>query len=186
MQKSNIFIFTSPSGAGEDTIIGELKKKYSFVRLVNTTTRPIRPGETDGVSYNFLSKEEFLKRVDNDEFFEFVEEDNGHLYGVEKKEIDRIISLGGMIIWKLEYRGAIVAKKAYPEVVTIFVDVPIEILAERIRKRDNAGEDHVDARIRLAQGWYENRDKFDYCVKNENGKLQEAVNEISKIIEAHR
>lgn len=183
MPKSKIFVITGPSAAGEDSIIKGLKKDILFEKIVTTTTRAMRPGETDGIEYNFISKKEFENLLGKDEFYEYTEEDGGNLYGVTKGEIQRVLKLGVPIVWKLEYKGAITAKKLFPEnVSTIYLDVPIDIIERRIRARDNASEEYIKGRLEYAKGWYENKDKFDFVVKNEDGKLDKAIESVVNII----
>ena len=85
--KNNIFIISGPSGAGEDSIIEGLKKYFPIERIVTTSTREMRPGESQSDPYWFIAREEFEKRRNNNEFVEWAEQYNGNLYGVTKKEI---------------------------------------------------------------------------------------------------
>jgi guanylate kinase len=181
-QKPKIFIISGPSGAGEDSIIKGLKKHFSVEKVVTTTTREMRIGEAQGNPYYFISKEKFSSGVKNGEFFEYAEEDRGNFYGVTKKEMQRALSSNKPVIWKLDYKGAIAAKKLIPASVTILIDAPLEVIEKRIRRRDIATDEYVKIRLEYAKGWYENRDKFDYSVKNEEGKLDEAVKEVAGII----
>jgi guanylate kinase len=185
MKKSNIFVISGPSGAGEDSVMNGLDKVFSTERVVTTTTRPMRSGESQGKPYYLISRNDFLDKISKGEIFEHVEQDNGNYYGVTKAEIERVSELKRVIFWRMEFNGVIKIKKILPDVITIMLDVPKEVIERRIRKRDNPSEDFLKIRLDYAQGWYENRDKFDYTVKNEDGKLQEAVDVIAEIIRKH-
>lgn len=185
MQKSNIFIISGPSGAGEDSIINGLKEHILFEKIITTITREMRPGEENGKSYHFVSKETFSKMIENDELFEYVEEDRNNFYGVTKKEIERVSDLDRPVIWKIDYKGVINAKRMMPGAIAILLDVPIENIEKRIRQRDDINEEYIQGRLKYAQGWYENRDKFDFFVKNQDGKLEEAIKDVAEIIKKH-
>lgn len=185
MQKSKIFLLSGPSCAGEDSIIGGLRDKLSFELIITTTTREIRPGESQGKPYYFISKEEFRNGINKDEFYEYAKEDRGNFYGVTKKEFERAVNVGKPIIWKVDYQGVLTAKKLFPECIAILIDVDLETVRGRLLKRDNASEEYIKGRLEHARGWYDNKDKFDYVVKNENGKLNEAIEEVEDIIKKY-
>lgn len=183
MQKSNIYILSGPSAAGEDSIIRGLENQINFEKIITTTTREMRPGELQGKSYYFISKEEFKNGIENDEFYEYAEEDRNNFYGVTKKEFERACSAGLPVIWKIDYKGVITGKKLFPEAVAILIDVPLETIEKRIRQRDNLSEEYIKERLTYAEGWYRNKDKFDYIIKNDDGKLEEAIRAVKDIIE---
>jgi len=182
MNKDKLFILSGPSGAGEDTIIAELKKTIDLERVITTTTRAMRVGESQGNPYYFISHEEFAKKIANDEFFEYAEEDNGNFYGVTKLEIDRARNSGKLTIWKIDYQGVITAKKLIPSIKAILIKAPFEMLAQRIKKRDNASNEFIQERLKHAQGWIENEAIFDFIVENLDGKLAIAVEQVTNIL----
>ena len=182
MQKSKIFIISGPSAAGEDSIIKGLREVIDFEKIVTSTTRAMRTGDIMGDPYYFISKNEFTAGIESNEFYEYVQQDGGNYYGVTKKEIERAINSGKPVIWKIEYKGAIKAKNLFPDSVAILIDVPLEVIEKRIRLRDNPTEEYLQTRLEYAKGWYQNKDKFDYSIKNEDGKLSEAIQEVVKII----
>jgi len=179
---NNIFIISGPSGAGEDSIIKGLRDIIPFEKIITSTTREMRPGESQGNPYYFITKKKFKAGIGRGKFYEYAEEDRGNLYGVTKKELDRTLNSGSIIIWKLEYQGAITIKKLMPESVAILIDIPIDVIEARIRRRDNLSEEYIKGRLAYAQGWYDNKDKFDYLIKNEEGKLDEAIQKVAEII----
>lgn len=180
---NNIFIISGPSGAGEDSVIAELKKDLDIEKIVTTTTRMMRPGEIDGRDYYFISKEEFEKGISNGDFFELAKEYNDNFYGVTNSEIERVKKSGKVGIWKIEYKGVIYAKEKIPNIVAIFINAEsLEILEARIRRRDNVTEEYIKERIEYTKEWIKHLDIYDYRVINKENKLDEAVAEIKQII----
>lgn len=186
MTKSNIFIISGPSGAGEDSIINGLQKKFSIERIITTTTREMRAGESQGNPYWFISREEFIMRRDAGEFVEWAEQYNGNLYGVTKTEIERVKSIGKIGTWKIEWKGVITAKKLFPEIPAIFITVSdLKTLEERIRKRDNVSDEYIKERMEYTKEWMQHADIYDYTVVNEDGKLEEVIEQVAEIIRKH-
>jgi len=182
MSHKKIFIITGPSGAGEDSVIEGIQKYFPIEKIITSTTRPIRPREIEGKDYYFLSHEEFKKKIENNDFFEWALEDNGNYYGGEHREIKRVLNSNKIGIWKIDYKGVIQAKKILEDVISIYLHVPIEIIEKRLKNRKIHDTDFIKGRIEYAQGWYKNRDKFDYEVYNEEGKLDETIKKVANII----
>ena len=184
--KTKIFIISGPSGAGEDSIIEGLKKYFEIERVITTTTRPMRPGESPGNPYYFISREEFINRRDKEKFVEWAEQYNGNLYGVTKEEIERVINSGKVGIWKIDWKGVITAKKLYPEIKSIFVTAPdLKILEDRIRRRDGFSEEYIKERMEYTREWMKHKDIYDYTVVNEEGKLNKAIQKTAEIIKQY-
>jgi len=183
MQKSNIFIISGPSGAGEDSIITELEKQLPIERIITTTTRDKRPSENEGVDYYFTSKEDFERRLTSEEFAEHAKQYNGNLYGVTKEELRRVQESGKIGVWKIEYKGVITVKKLHPEIVAILINtMTLKVLEDRIRHRDNVSEEYIKERMEYTKKWLSHKAIYDYAVVNENGKLSQAVKEVVDII----
>ena len=185
-QKSKIFIISGPSGAGEDSIIKGLTDFFEIERIVTTTTRAMRPGESEGSPYYFVSREEFQEKIKNDELAEYAQEYNNNFYGVTKRELERVRNSGKIGIWKIEYKGVITAKKLFPEIKSIYITPPsLEILKQRIMRRDNASEEYVNERMEYTKEWIKHEHIYDFEVVNEDGKLAEAIKKVSEIIKEH-
>lgn len=183
MQKSNIFIISGPSGAGEDSIINGLKKYFSLEKILTTTTRDPREGEINGIHYWFTTEKDFIERKNNGDFVEWAEQYNGKLYGVTKQEIERVKNSGKIGIWKIEYKGVITAKEKFPEIKSIYIAPPsLEILKQRIMRRDNVSEAYVNERMKYTKEWMRHEDIYDYKVVNEENKLDDAIEKVADII----
>ncbi|PHI18277.1 guanylate kinase [Lewinellaceae bacterium SD302] len=145
-----ILIFTAPSGAGKTTVVRHLLKHFPQLGFsVSATTRPPRPGETDGIDYHFLEPEDFTTRIANGEFVEYEEVYPGRFYGTLYSEVERIWALDKTIVFDIEVKGATNLKKFYPEnSLAVFVAPPSkEILFERLRKRSTEDEASLKARF---------------------------------------
>lgn len=184
-KKFQIFIISGPSGAGEDSVIEGLRKYFQIERVVTTTTRKMRPGESQGNPYYFINREGFIKRRDNNEFIEWAEQYNGNLYGVTKEEIERVEKSGKVGIWKIDWKGVITAKKLFPEIPAIFINAPLNILEKRIRKRDDVTEEYIKERTEYTKEWLKHKDIYDYEVINEDGKLNEAIAQTAEIMKKY-
>ncbi len=180
-KKRNVFVISGPSGCGKNTVYDELKKRYpDIAQTVSATTREKRAGETDGVDYYFISKEEFLKRVDNGEFAEYVCY-GGNYYGTLNSEIKRLSDEGKTVVLIIEVNGAENVKKMLPDAVSVFILPPsFEELKRRIIGRGTNSAEDIEKRIEIAQSEMRCKDKYDYCVVNDD--LEACVNSISEII----
>jgi guanylate kinase len=183
MKLDSIVIISGPSGAGEDSIIDGLQEYAQINRIITTSTREMRPGESDGAPYYFVSKEAFEEKIAHDEMIEWAKQYNGNLYGVTRSELERVNALPGIGTWKIEYQGVIAAKKMFPEIRSIFIMADsLEILAERIRSRGNVSEEFIRERMEYTKEWLKHEDIYDYKVINHQGHLDEAIREIVAIL----
>ena len=106
-----IFVISAPSGAGKTTLINRLlESESSFMFSISTTTRHKRKGEADGVHYHFVTKDEFCRMIENDEFVEWAEV-YGNYYGTTKKEVDRIKKTGKIPLFDVDIQGSRNLKK---------------------------------------------------------------------------
>ena len=183
--KGKLFVISGPSGAGEDSIIRGLKEIIAIEKIITTTTREMRVGEVDGVDYHFISEDEFRRRLDAEEFFEYAQQYNDKYYGVTYEEIERVKNCDKVGLWKLDYKGMFNAKKLMPEVKSILISAPLEILEQRIRSRDKVSDKYVEDRMRYTREWMKYRDDYDFEVVNEQGKLAKAIAEVLEIIKSN-
>ena len=176
-----LFVICAPSGAGKTTIIRELFKKIPDIKFsVSATTRQIRPGETEGKDYHFITLDEFNSKKANNEFIE-TEEVHGNYYGTLKSETEPYLKSSSNMIFDVDVKGALAIKKMYPEAVTIFIDVPYDELLRRLKNRNTESDEQIEKRASRIKMEVEMKDKFDFVVDNSKG-LQSAVAEIEKII----
>jgi len=146
----------------------------------------MRPGESQGKPYYFLSREEFEKKIKNNELAEWAEEYNNNLYGVTKKELERVANSGRIGIWKIEYKGVMNVKEKFPEIKSIYIAPPsLEVLQERIRRRNpDVSEEYIRERMNYTQEWIKHENIYDYKVVNEEGKLEKTIEKVAEIIKS--
>jgi guanylate kinase len=147
---------------------------------VSATTRDLRAGERDGVDYWFLSDDDFSRRVDDDEFLEWVSY-VGNRYGTLRSEIDRIRGEGCAPLLELETRGALEVKEKVPGAVTIFVTAPVHELERRLRERATESSGVIEERIALARRQLEQADDFDYEIENDD--RERAAERLAEIVQ---
>lgn len=182
--KKNLFILSGPSGSGQDSIIEGLRKHFEIERVITTTTRAMRPRETQGQPYYFISVEDFQQKIEAGEFVEYAQEYNNNFYGVTKAELERVSHSGKIGIWKIEYKGVMTAKKMFPGIIAILINAPLDVLEKRIRERDKgASEKYIQERMAYAQEWLNHKNLYDFAVINEEGKLDEAIAKTAQIIQ---
>lgn len=177
-----LIIISGPSGSGEDSIIEGLAKRMPIERVITTTTRDKRHGERDGHPYYFISKDAFMRGVDNHEFFEYAQHYNDNYYGVTYEEIKRVQHSGKVGIWKIDYKGVQQAKELVPDIFAIFINAPLDILEARLRKRDAVTDAYIAERMAYTKEWLKHTDMYDITVENEEGKLIETIAVVEDII----
>ncbi len=176
-------VVSAPSGAGKTTIIKKVMDEDDRLGFsISTTTRTQRPGEINGKSYYFISREEFEKLINQDEFIEWAEV-HGNLYGTLRKEIDRIRALGKIPLFDIDVQGGINLKNRLELSVMIFIIPPsLEILEQRLRNRKTDSEEQIKIRLANAIGELAQYGIYDYIIINDN--ISEAVNNFKTIVAA--
>lgn len=186
MKLNNIVIISGPSGVGEDSVIDGIAELTPVHRVITTTTRTMRAGESEGNPYHFITKEAFEQKITEGEMVEWAREYNEQLYGVSQDELLRVHQLGGVGIWKIEYKGVMTVQKKYPEIKSIFITAPLEVLKDRIQRRGNVSEDHIQERMEYTREWLNHTDIYDYEVENKEGLLAETISEVMDILKKEK
>jgi guanylate kinase len=135
---------------------------------VSATTRPQRPGETNGVHYWFVSDGDFDRKLEEGDFLETFLFPWGQRSGTLLSELERISAAGRVPLLELERNGSLAVKERVPHAVTIFVDAPLEELERRLRDRATESAGEIGERIELARGQKELAGRFDYVVENDD------------------
>ena len=179
-----LFVVSGPSGAGKGTLLSLLRKRRPDLGLtVSATTRSPRPGETDGVSYHFLSEEEFSARLERGEFLEWAYV-HGHRYGTLRSEVDARLAAGVSVVLEIDPQGAFHVREVYPEAVLVFIEPPsLEILEERLRARGTEEEAQIELRMKNALHEMELAGRYDVRVVND--ELARATDELAQLFERY-
>ena len=137
----------------------------------------------DGVSYHFLTNEEFSARVERGEFLEWAHV-HGNCYGTLKSEVDRNLADGHSVILEIDVQGALNVRKSYPDAVLVFIEPPsMEVLEERLRGRGTEDEQTVRLRMADAAGEMEKACEYDERVVNDD--LHQAAAQLMRVLDSH-
>ena len=180
MSKGKLFVISGASGVGKSTVLSNVMAKREDLRFsVSATTRPMRPGEEDGVSYYFVSKETFQDMIQKGEFLEY----DAHMdnyYGTPRHQLEEKL-LTGSVILDIEPNGAFQVKKAWPEAVLIFIAPPsAQELERRLRGRGDTGEEQIKMRLERSFWELEQSKKYEHIVIND--QVDTCADAILKII----
>lgn len=182
MNKGLLIVVSAPSGCGKGTILSEVLKDDSFYYSVSATTRSPRLGEVNGVTYHFITKQDFEERIKNNAMLEYAEY-CGNYYGTPKKEIDEMREQGKNVILEIEVQGAMKVREICPDAVFIFVLPPsVAELEHRLKKRATETDDVIAQRVSQARSEIELARKYDYVVVN--AALEDAINDFKTVIKA--
>ena len=181
--KPFLLVLSSPSGGGKTTIARNLlQARDDLGYSVSATTRPQRQGERDGVDYHFLTREEFLRRVEAGEFLEWATY-GGNLYGTLREEIERIFARGRTAVLDVEIEGARQLRASYPNSLHLFVLPPsAEVLVERLVGRNSEAPGVLRERVTRAADELAAVAEYDYAILNEDLVL--AVSQVAAILDA--
>ena len=176
-----IFIVSGPSGSGKSTLVKKILELPGTMLSISATTRPPRPGETNGAWYSFVSEDEFRRMVERGEFLEHACVFGKHSYGTPKKWLDEARSQELDLVLEIDVQGAEQVRRKLPESVAIFIVPPSRAeLEKRIRARGQDGADEITRRLERARLEMERYLDYDYVVINEDvGRAGEAVKAIA-------
>ncbi len=182
MPPAPVFVITGPSGAGKGTLIKALVERIPTLEVaISATTRPQRPGETDGVEYHFLDEDAFVEGIESSAFLEHVKYVSGKRYGTLRSEIQRVADDGRVCVLELELDGALHVQRDVPGSVTLFIAAPVEELERRLRERATESTGEIGDRIELARHQLEQAHRFRYMVRNDD--VERAIGSLCAIVE---
>src|SRR3989344_6098216 len=166
---AKLFIFSAASGTGKTSLAHELMKRVRDLAFsVSHTTRAPRPGETHGVHYSLVSREEFEAMAARGEFIEHAQV-FGNRYGTARRTVDDLLKAGKSVIFDIDWQGARALKSKMPEVVSVFILPPSRAaLAERLQNRRQDSPEVIAKRMAAAVSEMSHYREFDYAVVNDD------------------
>lgn len=182
-----LFVISGPSGGGKGTVVKRFREMVPDTCFsVSATTRAPREGEEDGRDYYFVSREEFLRMIDDGEMLEY-NEFCGNLYGTPKKEADRAIRTGANLILEIESNGAFNVKRLFPEAILIMlIPESMKELGDRLRTRASEPEEVIVRRLATAEHEVKMAPRYDYIVVNRKNKIDESARALVSILTAEQ
>lgn len=183
MKQGRIIIISGPSGVGKGTVVKRIMAADpNLCFSVSATTRTIRPGEVDGVSYFFISKEQFEEMIQKGEFLEYACY-AGNYYGTPEPAVNAALAQGCSVVLEIEVQGALQVMKRRPDAVSVFIAPPsFEELRRRLEGRGDTSPESMERRLQEAFGECAQAKKYTYTVINDS--LDEAVHKVQAILTA--
>ena len=180
-----LFIVSAPSGAGKTTLVERLVDETPHLKMSRSyTSRPVREGETDGVDYNFVSRERFEAMVAVGEFLEWADV-FGNLYGTSAADTERILASGTDLVLVIDVQGARKVRRRGIETTAIFVMPPsFEVLERRLRGRSKDSEKAIQKRLEVARQEVASYAEYDFVIVND--EITTTVDRLRSIVVAER
>ena len=169
-RKGVLFVVSGPSGVGKGTVNKRLFEEFgnAVAFSVSATTRGPREGEVDGREYFFISRQEFEKRVANNEFLEHAEY-AGNCYGTPRDYVLSLLQRGVSVILEIDVQGAMQVKRRMPESVSVFILPPsFEELEHRLRGRGTETPEKIERRLAAAKAEMARAPEYDYQIVNDD------------------
>jgi guanylate kinase len=180
-----LFVVSAPSGTGKTTVVERLVQVVPDLALSRSyTSRPIRPGEIDGIDYNFITRLRFEEMVEADAFLEWADV-FGNLYGTGGAEAERELAAGRDLVLVIDVQGARQVRLRCPDTVNVFVLPPsFAVLERRLRGRSKDSEDAIQRRLQTAREEVAAVLEYDYVVVND--QLDACVDRLRSVVIAER
>jgi guanylate kinase len=185
MNTGLLFTVSAPSGAGKTSLVKALVGRNAAARIsVSHTTRAKRPGEVEGQDYYFVSKDEFMKRVNVGGFLEHAEV-FGNYYGTSQQAVDDLLKQGYDVILEIDWQGAAQVRRLRPGAVSIFILPPSRpVLEQRLRGRGQDDEATIGRRMAAAREEISHYGESDYLIINED--FERALQELETVVRGQR
>ena len=177
-----LIVVSAPSGCGKDTVVSRVMEQLGDKAAVSVsmTTRSMRPGETEGVNYYYVSLDEFKEHIENGDMLEYACYGSNY-YGTPIKPVKDKLAEGKIIFLIIEVEGGGNVKKIFPDAKKIFIVPPsMKELENRLRNRGTDSEESILERLKIAETELERANEYDYIV--ENSVLEDAVSDVMSII----
>jgi len=165
-----VLVLSGPSGAGKSSLIKKIENDIGdYYFSISTTTRPMRKGEVEGVDYHFVSKEEFIKDIENDNFLEHATV-HGNYYGTSLRPIRKALAQGKLVIFDIDVQGNMAIKNRLGDITTsVFITPPaLSELKNRLENRSTDTDEVIAGRLKMAKREIQRISEYDYLVVNDD------------------
>ena len=184
MKNGKLIVIAAPSGSGKTSIVKSLisDESLNLGFSVSATSREKRENEINGIDYYFLTKDQFEKKINLNEFIEWEEVYDNTFYGTLKSEINDLNSLGKNLIFDIDAIGGLSIKKEFPKsTLAVFICPPsLKELENRLRKRGTDSEEKIKIRLSKASKEMSMSVLYDYAIENHN--LEETAAKVKILI----
>jgi len=180
-----LYIISAPSGAGKTSLVKALLERDQRIRVsVSHTTRAARPGEEDGVAYNFVALTEFDRLIEAGQFLEYAEVFTNK-YGTSKGWVESQLAQGIDVILEIDWQGAEIVREKMPDARSIFILPPSrDELLRRLTGRGTDSDEVIAGRMAQAESEMSHFGDFDYLVIND--QFDTALDQLAAIFTANR
>ena len=180
-RQAQVFILSAPSGGGKSSLARALAENCNRVMTsVSHTTRNIRPGETDGVDYNFVDVDTFERMIAGGEFVEYANV-FGQYYGTSRDAIVGNLAAGKSVVLDIDWQGARQVRDAFKDAVSIYILPPsLEVLAERLSARGREDDKQLQERLSKASSEMSHFNEYDYLMINTH--FEDALLELENLV----
>jgi guanylate kinase len=180
-----LFTISAPSGAGKTSLVKALLESSQDISVsISHTTRPMRPGEVNGVNYHFVEDKEFQQMIDAQAFLEHAQVSTNR-YGTSQTAVEDALSQGTDVILEIDWQGAAQVRDKMRDTVSIFILPPsTQALRERLTQRGQDADDVIDKRMAEAKSEMSHFNDADFLVVND--VFEDALNELKSIVTSQR
>lgn len=180
-----LYILSAPSGAGKTSLVKALLQQDEQVGVsVSHTTRAMRPGEVDGVDYNFVTMDAFNALIEQGQFLEFAEV-FGNKYGTSQQWVKEQLAAGRDVILEIDWQGAEQVRRLMPEAVTVFILPPSRAaLRQRLNARGQDSDEVIEGRMAEATSEMSHYPEYDYLLINDD--FDTALQQLASLFQARR
>ena len=180
-----LIVISGPSGVGKGTICKALcERNTDVVMSISATTRNPRPEDIDGVTYFFLTEDDFLRKIKEGAFLEYASV-HGHYYGTPEEHVIDTLKSGKNVILEIDVAGAAQVRKAYPDALTIFIAPPsLDVLSQRLTGRGTETDEDKKLRLNNAIDEIKESKHYGYIIINDD--LDRAIADIETVIQSQK
>ena len=169
----NLCVVSAPSGAGKTSLIKKISSHQNISVSISETTRNPRTGEVDGVDYIFVKKSDFESKIKNEQYIEYAQVHSNY-YGTVLDSVVKLLEKNIIVILEIDYQGAEIVKKQFPQSRNIFVLPPsLDVLEKRLRERGTDEEGVILERMKNARIELSKAKNYDYILENDDFELAE-------------